>query len=160
MLRRATPNDLELVRETRLEALRGAPSAYGSTLERELAYPDEVWLDRLQPDANPTFVWHDDDGTHGMVVGAPCPDDPADARLYAMWVRPESRGSGAANALVEAVIAWSVGRRSPALRLHVTEGNAPAEHLYARHGFVPSGHQEWRERDGLAEIEYELRLSR
>ena len=158
MLRRATPDDLELVRATRLDALRGEPSAYGSSYERERAYDDEIWLARLQPDANPTFLWLDDGGVHGMVVGAPCPDDPDDARLYAMWVRPESRGSGVADALVEAVVAWSVGRRSPALRLHVTEGNVPAERLYARHGFVPSGRQEWRDRDQLAEIEYELPL--
>ena len=79
MIRRATPADLGVVRALRLEALRLAPTAYGSTLEREEAFDDTVWAGRLQPDAYPTFVWEDDTGGHGSVVGAACPDDPADA---------------------------------------------------------------------------------
>ncbi len=158
MLHRASPEDLEEVRRTRLDALTRAPSAYGSTVQRERAYPDAVWLARLQPDANPTFLWRDDAGVHGMVVGAPDPDDPVDARLYAMWVRPESRGSGVADALVEAVLEWAAVRRSGFVRLHVTEGNRPAERLYERHGFAACTRGGARDHDGRVEIEYERRL--
>ena len=159
MLHRATPADLDAVRRTRLDALTRAPSAYGSTVERERAYPSDVWRERLHPDADPTFLWRDDSGVHGMVVGAPDPVDIHGARLYAMWVRPESRGSGVADALVEAVVDWSSGRDARAVRLHVTEGNRPAARLYERHGFSLSGVTEVRERDGAVEIEYERRLA-
>ena len=44
---------VERYKEFRLLSLELAPEAFGSTLERELAFTDETWYDRL---ANPRAV--------------------------------------------------------------------------------------------------------
>jgi RimJ/RimL family protein N-acetyltransferase len=59
-----------------------------------------------------------------------------------MWVAPEARGTGAASALVDAVIAWTADRGARTLRTAVTIGNEPAARLYARAGFVDTGRRE------------------
>jgi hypothetical protein len=38
--------DWKELREVRLRALADAPGAFASTLEREAAYPDDVWRQR------------------------------------------------------------------------------------------------------------------
>ena len=45
--------DWKELREVRLRALADAPGAFASTLEREAAYPDDVWRQRAQGDPRP-----------------------------------------------------------------------------------------------------------
>ena len=159
VVRRLDPSDAALLRELRLRALAEEPTAFGSTYDREAAFDDELWVSRLQPQANPHFVAATDDG---VVVGlaAGIRSDDGNAELVAMWVAPEARGSGAADALVEAVLAWARSASFPGLRLHVTEGNERAERLYERHGFRRTGAASTRERDGSIEFELELSFPR
>ncbi len=158
VVRRLTPDDLDLVRVLRLQALHDAPSAFGSTYEREVAFPDDVWANRLRPDGHPHFVCARDDGEAvGMVAVAFDESDPQIAWLVGMWVDASVRGTGAADALVREALecAGSHGRR--VVRLHVTDGNVRAEGLYCRLGFVRTGSSFVRDRDGVAEIEMERR---
>lgn len=153
MIRRLGPDEHELLKELRLAALADAPSAFGTTYEQAAANSDADWRFLLRPDGNPTFVWEDERGTLGMAVAA---RDRAGTRaiyLVAMWVRPEARGDGVADALVEAVVRWASEQRAPCVRLSVTEGNDRAERLYERHGFERTGRAELRRRDGVVEIE-------
>ena len=77
IVRRLVADDHVALREVRLSALRGAPHAYGSTYEREIAFTDEVWRDRLLPGGNPHFGAFDNDGSLvGLAVGALDGDDP------------------------------------------------------------------------------------
>jgi len=158
MIRRLAPDDVGLLKERRLEALADSPSAFGSMYEQEAAYSDDVWRFLLRPDGHPTFVWEDRCGARGMVVAASDQDDNSVVHLVAMWVRPVARGRGVADALVGRVLAWGRERSSRIVRLRVTSGNAPAERPYARHGFLPTGRTEDRERDGRAEIGMEAVL--
>ena len=158
MIRRLAPGEVELLKELRLGALADSPGAFGSTYEQEAAYSDEVWRFLLRSDGHPTFVWEDRCGAQGMVVAARDQDDNSVVHLVAMWVRPTARGSGAAGALVGRVLAWARERSTRIVRLHVTSGNESAERLYARHGFVPTGRTEHRERDGRTEVEMEAVL--
>ena len=80
------------------------------------------------------------------------------ADLVALWVDPAARGTGAADALVAAVLDWARGEGVATVRLHVTAGNATAERLYARHGFAPTGAVYVRERDGRDVVELEASL--
>lgn len=57
------------------------------------------------------------------------------AHLGAMWVEPAARHLGVGRALIGAVIDWSRQRGARQVVLDVTEGNAPAEQLYASAGF-------------------------
>ncbi len=148
------PDDYELVRTIRLRCLREEPDAFGSTYEREVAFTDAVWIDRLRPDANPHYLAETPDGAPaGIAAGVP-DDGAADrANLVAMWVDPTARGTGAADELIGAVIRWAEGAGYCAISLHATEGNVRAEHAYQRHGFQRTGTTFWRERDGLTEFE-------
>jgi ribosomal protein S18 acetylase RimI-like enzyme len=65
--------------------------------------------------------------------------DPGVVHLMALWVHPAVRGTGAGDALVDAVISWGGRTGAHVVRLHVVDANAPARRLYERHGFRPTG---------------------
>jgi ribosomal protein S18 acetylase RimI-like enzyme len=155
-IRRAESGDESLLLKIRLEALSEAPEAFGSTLDRERARTPEDWQKWLSPSA--TFVLETSTGPEGIVAGVPDSTDPAVVHLMAMWVHPALRGSGAASALVQAVLAWAEGRGASSVRLDVIEGNDRARRLYERHGFLATGHTTVRPRDGAREVQMERRI--
>jgi GNAT superfamily N-acetyltransferase len=146
-VRRAGADDWLVYRDLRLAALADAPYAFSSTLERELAFDDQVWQQRLGSRAVATFLAWDGDQVVGMATGKPeDPDDdfavPGACQLVAMWVSPAVRGTGVAAALVEAVAEHVRGTGAAALVLWVTEVNERARRFYERLGFVPTGSQQ------------------
>ena len=141
------------LRALRLQALADAPDAFGSTYERELARTVDDWRRWLSPGA--TFILEDRLAACGLVA---CARDAADAtivHLMAMWVAPAARGSGAADALVNQVIAWARADGARVVRLQVVEDNVRARRLYERHGFRVTGVTRVRERDGAVELDVE-----
>jgi GNAT superfamily N-acetyltransferase len=132
-LARLTPAAWRDYRAIRLAALAEAPYAFGSTLaeERRLREPD--WRARLTDRAQ-FVVRHRGEavGTIGGVV-----EDGAE--LVSLWVHPAWRGRGVGDLLVQAVLDWAREQGHPEVRLWVSADNAPAERLYARHGFVRTG---------------------
>lgn len=157
MIRRLGPDDWTLLRALRLDALVDAPSAFGSSVEREQAFTEDEWRHRLRPDGYPTFVWEADGDVGGMVVAAADPGDTDLLHLVGMWVHPAQRRDGVGGALVGAVLESAEQQGRSLVRLHVTEGNGAAERLYERHGFTRTGRAIERPRDGLREIEMERR---
>jgi ribosomal protein S18 acetylase RimI-like enzyme len=90
-----------------------------------------------------------------MVAGVRDETDPAIAHLMAMWVHPQTRGSGGADKLGTAVVAWAQAEGAKIVRLKVIQGNDRARHFYERMGFRSTGREELRQRDGLIEIQME-----
>jgi ribosomal protein S18 acetylase RimI-like enzyme len=152
-VRRAALGDEGVLRELRLQALREAPVAFGSTYEREVARTTVDWQKWMSPGV--AFILCEPAGARGMVAGVRDEIDPAVVHLMAMWVHPESRGSGAADELVIAVINWAQSERAKCVRLKVIEGNDRARLFYERMGFYPTGRKDVRERDGLIETQME-----
>ena len=133
---RLTPADWAVYRELRLAALADAPSAFGSTLARELSLTPEEWRARLR--RRSTFaarVMHGYVGTAAAIEG----DQPGHAELVGMWVHPRWRGRGVGDLLVDAVVELAAASRHRAVSLWVSVGNDRAEALYARHGFTATG---------------------
>jgi ribosomal protein S18 acetylase RimI-like enzyme len=158
-VRRLGPSDVETLRAVRLRSLLDAPSAFGSSYERELDFPDSVWAARLADAANSQFAWVGPDGSVlGIATFVHDGDDPRIGYLVGMWVEPTARGSGAADRLIEAVAAAARRAGVAVLRLHVADGNARAERVYVRHGFRRTGRSVVRARDRLREHEMEVRL--
>ena len=149
-LRRAVPGDEPILRELRLQALSEVPEAFGSTYERELARTPSDWQRWMSPGV--TFILYEFAGARGMVAGVRDEIDLAVVHLMAMWVHPAIRGLGAADELVAAVLAWAEVEGAGLVRLKVIHGNDRARRFYERIGFIPTGHESIRERDGRIEI--------
>jgi GNAT superfamily N-acetyltransferase len=143
VVREITADDWELMRDVRLAALAEAPSAFGSSYAREVAFTEEQWRGRIS-ERSVTFFAHAEPagaapagkvpaGLAGVYV-----EDGA-ANLVSMWVRPTARGLGAGKALVEAAAAWAKANDFGALFLWVTESNTSARRLYEGCGFTPTG---------------------
>ena len=157
-LRRAVPGDEQVLRAVRLQALSDAPEAFGSTCERELARTVADWQRWMSPGV--TFILDHPDGANGLVAGARDATDPSAVQLMAMWVHPALRGSGAADALVRAVIAWAQSEGASTVRLAVIESNDRGRRFYERLGFRATGDRAIRERDGLIELRMECSVGR
>ena len=136
-LRTLTPDDWQLWRALRLEALREAPYAFGSKLTDWQGGGDteERWRHRLTS-VPYNLVAYVDDKPAGMASGTTADDEPCAAELISLWVAPFVRGRGVGDALVQSVLAWARERRYEQIILAVDAGNAAAVALYERHGFV------------------------
>ena len=75
------------------------------------------------------------------------------ALLVSMWVHPEHRGAGVGDTLVGAVKTWARDEGKAALWLHVDKADPRARRFYERNGFVATGTEIRRERDGAPELE-------
>jgi GNAT superfamily N-acetyltransferase len=138
----------------RLDALREAPYAFGSTYEREKDFDEANWRARILRRA--TFVADFDGAVAGTVATGDYEDVNGAAALIAMWVDPRSRRRGVGDRLVKTVIGWAAERGYGDLYLWVTAVNSAAERLYARNGFVRTGASQ-DVRPG--ELEYEMSRS-
>jgi len=141
---RIQPEEWQVYRQVRLAALAEAPYAFMSTLEREKAFGEDAWRQRLASPTAATFIaWRDGEPT-GTATGKL--DDPADEhavpgawQLVGMWVDPSARGTGIARELVEAVAKHARALGAASLVLWVTEINDRARAFYRKLGFVPTG---------------------
>ncbi len=132
-VRRLTPDDWRIYEEVRLEALREAPYAFGSTWESESGLTEQGWRERLAERVQ--FVAISEDEVVGTAGGA-THEDGRTAELVSMWVDPRRRGQGVGDRLVKAVLEWAAeSARIDEVRLWVADGNREAERLYARNGF-------------------------
>ncbi len=158
-VRRVGVGDVETVRALRLHALSDAPDAFGSTYEREVAFPRSVWAERLRTPGNATLVCEADGDPCGMVTVVRDDNDTQLAWLVGMWIAPTARGTGGADLLVTAALRWAGAECLTTVRLHITAGNDRAERLYRRHGFNPTGRSGAGSREGVTEIEMERAAS-
>lgn len=135
-----TPDDWARWRALRLAALTEAPYAFGSTLAGTLADDREAyWRARLTSVPHNLVVVLAGQDTGMVSLAAPDPED-GSPELISMWVSPHARGTGAADAVVEAVLAVADAEHpGRPVTLSVFADNAAATRLYVRHGFVDAG---------------------
>lgn len=150
-VRQAAIGDEAVLRAVRLQALGDSPRAFGSTYERELARTTEDWRRWLAPGG--TFLLEVGGEVRGMVAGVRDAQDSSVVHLMAMWVHPDHRGTGAADALVSSVKAWAAEVGAKQVRLNVVEGNERARRCYERAGFRATGRLGVLEKNGDVEIE-------
>ena len=148
---RVSEQDWRTLREVRLRALTEAPHAFGSTLERELAFDESTWRERAA--AGRTFLAR----RAGQVVGLAGyyaePGRADERQLVSMWVDPYARGSGAAALLVTAVREAAAAEGARTLTLFVADGNDRARCLYERLGFRCTGERRALPSDPLRDEE-------
>lgn len=140
---RATEDHWQQLRTVRLAALRADPSAFGSSLERELPFAEDRWRQWTRTAA--CFLAIEDGTAFGMASlrALPAPaSQAATAELNAMWVDPEHRGTGTGTGLLIACLDQARADRHQLVRLWATSGNSAAISLYEQHGFTPTGQVE------------------
>ena len=157
-LRQTGAGDWEALRRLRLRALADAPGAFASTLEAELAFPDEVWRRRAGEDpAAATFVASEAGADVGLARVFAEPDPPGRTHLVSMWVDPGHRRRGVARALIDLAIRWAGEHQAEEVVLWVADENAGARRLYEGMGFRPTGERQPLPSD-LARSESLMRL--
>jgi GNAT superfamily N-acetyltransferase len=153
LVREAVADDWQALRDIRLEALRDAPEAFGSTYERQVTFGEADWQRRIAQGGTflaylPEVSASEPDGLAGGYQ-----ERPSLVELVSMYVRPPARGRGVGEALVASVIEWARARDAASVHLWVTEANRPARLLYERCGFTLTGErQPLPSNPGLGEI--------
>ncbi|MFM7685324.1 MAG: GNAT family N-acetyltransferase [Actinomycetota bacterium] len=137
-IERIRPDDWVALRAVRIAALTDSPSAFGSTLERELAFSDADWQLRADASASgserATFLARSGGEVVGIVGGFVDGDA---VELVSMWVAPPARGTGLGRSLVERVVEWTTDdTEAPRVDLWVVRGNDAALRLYESVGFA------------------------
>ena len=133
---RVHEDDWQAWRDLRLRSLADAPDAFGSTLERELAFSETDWRDRLKK--GPRVLVLVDDVPVALGGGFPNGDA---LMVFGMWTDPAHRRRGHADAVLDVVVGWARERDLPVV-LHVNVANPGARRAYERYGFVATGHLE------------------
>lgn len=141
-IRLVTADDWREMKRLRLLALATDRLAFGATLEKEGAFPDQVWMERAQASAEArevtTFVAVDEAGALVGMMGAHVGAE--GAQLFGAWVDPRLRGAGVGGRLLDAVLGW-IARVAPAavVRLCVNPAFQAAVRLYESRGFARMG---------------------
>jgi RimJ/RimL family protein N-acetyltransferase len=137
-VRRLREADAEAYRAIRLEALERYPEAFQSTYESAAELPLEAYVQRLERYA--LFGGFIDDQLAGF-VGLHRFTNPKikhKAILWGMYVREAARGTGVAEAMVEAVLDHARGQVEQIL-ISVITNNERARHFYEKMGFHAYG---------------------
>jgi GNAT superfamily N-acetyltransferase len=167
LVRETVPEDWQALRDIRLAALRDAPDAFGSTYEEQAAFGEADWRRRIAnrgtflaylpevsapevsaPEGSAPEVSAPEGSAAGIRASEPVglvggyQAAPGVIELVSMYVRPEARGRGVGEAMIEAVIGWSRARHATTVHLWVTETNKHACRLYERCGFSLTGERQ------------------
>jgi len=140
-IRPVRPHEAAEWRDMRLEALQAHPTAFMDSYEEAVARPlSDLEARFAAPGPNVTLGVFAEGalmGTAGFFV-----DTQLKARhkgmMVGVYLRPALRGSGAADALIAALIAHA-RQHVEVLRAVVNPANVPARKLYFRHGFSTYG---------------------
>ncbi len=153
-----TEDNWRTYRDVRLAALLDTPRAFANTYAVSAAYSDESWLARLT--SMSVFLAMVDDrpvGTVSIWHGLDQPDD--EIYLIGMWVSASVRGRGVGDLLVSTALDAAGQDGYARVHLEVAQENLPAQRLYERHGFTPTG-TSWDNPlyGGIKEIGYAVRV--
>lgn len=133
-VRLISASDWALLKQIRLAALAGAPTAFGVSYDTAAGYTDAQWQERAAAVTGPQFWLAFVDGRPVGMIGAGV-SQTGRFNLIAMWVEPGVRGSGVAARLVDAVKARARQLGHERIYLDVAPDNARAAQFYRKHGF-------------------------
>ena len=142
LVRETVMTDWQAWRDIRLLALRAAPDAFSSTYAEQARHGGDYWRQRVS--GGGLFLAWIPEGSAaepaGMAGGYQAA--PGTVQLISMFVRPQARGRGVGEALIDVVIGWARERDATSVHLWVTETNKHARLLYERCGFSLTGERQ------------------
>jgi len=157
--------DAAIYQTLRLEALRVNPEAFGSTYEREAAYPLDAVAGRIAPTLH-SFTLGAFLKSEGLVGSATFVRETNvktahKGNIYGVYVSTEARGKGIGKALIVELLKQA--GTLPGLEqinLTVVSGHAAAKKLYAALGFTVYGTERRALRHNGAYFDEELMVYR
>ena len=153
LVRETTTADWQALRDIRLEALRDAPYAFGSTYADQVKFTEADWRQRIARGGGFFAFVPEISASEPVGLIGGYQEELAVVELVSMFIRPQARGHGVAEALIDAVIGWARARDATSVHLWVTETNNHARRLYERCGFTPAAERQPLPSDAtLAEI--------
>lgn len=144
-IRRLAPSDAATYRALMLDAYALHPDAFTASVDERAPLPLAWWASRVKPGDDVDELFHGafDDATLLGVAGLRFETRPKTRHkgtLLGMYVDSRATGHGIGRRLVGAVLDAARARAGVrVVQLTVSEGNAPAQALYARCGFVAFG---------------------
>lgn len=135
MIRATASDDWQQLRDVRLRALQDAPRAFASTLEAEQEFPESHWRQIAGSDDHHAAFVVDGGGRFEGLVRCFFTYEPGTVFLVNMWVAPELRREGHAQALLERVVEWAQAHGARRVALSLEDVNWPARRVYERNGF-------------------------
>jgi len=136
LVRETVLADWQALRDVRLQALRDAPYAFSSTYEDQVKSGEDFWRQRIARGGTFLAYLPEVSASEPAGMAGGYQEAPGIVELISMFVRPQARGRGVGEALVDAVIGWARARDAASVHLWVTETNKPALLLYERCGFM------------------------
>jgi GNAT superfamily N-acetyltransferase len=133
LVRATTMTDWRALREIRLQALLDAPDAFASTHAREVAFGEDEWRRRASRDGS--FIAFLPEVCPAALGGGYLAASEV-VELVGMFVRPQARGCGVGEAVIDAVAGWTRQQGASTVHLWLTETNSRAGLLYERCGFT------------------------
>ena len=134
---RLTPLDVERFREVRLAGLRSDPYGFRYGAAEDAAISSAAWATRLENEFVVAALREGNDEIAGVGGFSRFTGEKLAHKglIWGMYVRPEARGRGAADAIMDALIAHA-RTQVRLLQLTVMADNVRARAFYERHGFV------------------------
>jgi RimJ/RimL family protein N-acetyltransferase len=138
---RLGPDDAALVRELRLELLAAYPANFSADPDFERTLTLDQWRERLASPLRQWFVCRVGDAVAGLCAFSRVGHTKKEAHrgdIGSMYVRAAFHGSGAADALMKAMLD-AADDAVELISLHVNAENARAIAFYERYGFRECG---------------------
>jgi RimJ/RimL family protein N-acetyltransferase len=145
LIRPTRIDDAAAYRALRLAGLQGHPEAFGADYATSAARPIEYWQERMASGAGGehgvTYVADAAGALIGMtaLVRNDLPKTRHAGSIFGVYTHPDWRGSGVADALLGACVAYAAALGLRLVRLGVVTTNASAIRLYQRCGFQVYG---------------------
>lgn len=145
-IRATTEADAEAFRDLRLRGLRDHPEAYGADADEMAGRTLQEWREMMRNGAvnnsGALFVAE----VEGALVGITRVVRDSEGRkvrhtadIFSVYVRPDMRGQGIADALLHASEDWARTQGIHQIKLSVTTVNTAAIRCYVRNGFQVYG---------------------
>jgi RimJ/RimL family protein N-acetyltransferase len=144
-IRPTREDDAAAYRALRLQGLLAHPAVFGADYDSSAARPIEHWRERMRigagNDEQVSYVAEAAGQLIGMttMVRNDLPKTRHGGSIFGVYTDPEWRGTGVADALLEACADYARGLGVRVLRLGVATHNASAIRLYLRCGYTVYG---------------------